>query len=69
MNFLISLTVKAFITFAKTLIIKLATEEMVAWAFFKIAESVVKSTNTDKDDEWLRKIHDEYYGVNNDARD
>jgi hypothetical protein len=33
---------------------------MIAWAFFKVAESVVKSTKTTKDDEWLEKVREVY---------
>ena len=37
-------------------IAKLATAEFAHWALFKIAESIVESTDTKEDDEWLAKI-------------
>ena len=42
------------------LLVALASEQMIAWAFFKVAESVVKSTKTDKDDQWLEKVREVY---------
>lgn len=35
---------------------KLASKEFAHWALFKIAEAIVKSTDTKEDDEWLVKI-------------
>ena len=54
------LLIKASTSFLQTLLIKVATKEMVSWAFFKIADSVVASTSTTHDDEWLNKIKEEY---------
>ncbi|MGL5564206.1 MAG: hypothetical protein ACRDC4_00565 [Plesiomonas sp.] len=49
---------------AKKLAAKLAvamiSESFMEWAFFKIAESIVKSTATPHDDEWLAKIKEEF---------
>ena len=46
--------------FLTRLLVTLASEQMIAWAFFKVAEGVVKSTKTTKDDEWLEKVREVY---------
>lgn len=60
MGFVIGLVVKGLTAFLTRLLVTLASEQMIAWAFFKVAESVVKSTRTTKDDEWLEKVRDVY---------
>ena len=40
----------------KSYIAKIATQEFAHWAFFEIAEAIVKSTKTEEDDKWLAKI-------------
>lgn len=35
-------------------------EQMLEWALFKIAEQIVRSTETKHDDEWFDKIKAEY---------
>ena len=60
MPFVIGLVVKGLTAFLTQLLVTLASEQMIAWAFFKVAESVVKSTKTDKDDEWLEKVREVY---------
>lgn len=35
-------------------------EQMLEWALFKIAEQIVRSTETKHDDEWFDKIKSEY---------
>ncbi len=60
MSFVIGLIVKGLTAFLTRLLVTLASEQMIAWAFFKVAESVVKSTKTAKDDEWLEKVRDVY---------
>lgn len=54
-----------FILAAKKLLTKLAltmiSEKFMEWAFFNIAEKIVKSTETPHDDEWLAKLKEEYY--------
>ncbi|ANY29513.1 hypothetical protein BOX07_gp02 [Pseudoalteromonas phage PH1] len=37
-----------------------ASEVMLEWLLFKVAEALVKSTKTTKDDEWLNKFKEEY---------
>lgn len=60
MGFVIGLVVKGLTAFLTRLLVTLASEQMIAWAFFKVAESVVKSTRTTKDDEWLEKVREVY---------
>ena len=60
MSFVIGLVVKGLTAFLTRLLVTLASEQMIAWAFFKVAESVVKSTKTTKDDQWLEKVREVY---------
>ena len=60
MPLITGLVVKGATAFLTKLLVTLASEQMIAWAFFKVAESVVKSTKTDKDDEWLEKVRQVY---------
>lgn len=60
MPFVIGLVVKGLTAFLTRLLVTLASEQMIAWAFFRVAESVVKSTKTTKDDEWLEKVREVY---------
>ena len=46
MPFIIGLVVRGATAFLTRLLVTLASEQMIAWAFFKVAESVVKSTKT-----------------------
>ena len=60
MGFVIGLVVKGLTAFLTRLLVTLASEQMIAWAFFRVAESVVKSTKTTKDDQWLEKVREVY---------
>ena len=60
MPFITGLVVKGLTAFLTRLLVTLASEQMIAWAFFRVAESVVKSTKTTKDDEWLKKVREVY---------
>lgn len=60
MPLLVSLFTKGATLFLTKLLTSLASEKMIEWAFFKVAESVVKSTNTPQDDAWLDKIKEVY---------
>lgn len=60
MPFIVGLVVKGLTAFLTRLLVSLASEQMIAWAFFKVAESVVRSTKTTKDDEWLEKVREVY---------
>ena len=60
MSFIIGLFTKGVTIFLTKLLTSLASEKMIEWAFFQIAEAVVKSTATPKDDAWLQKIKELY---------
>ena len=57
---LLGLFTKGVTIFLTKLLTSLASEKMIEWAFFQIAESVVKSTATPQDDAWLQKIKELY---------
>lgn len=44
------------------LVLSLISEKFLEWAFFNIAEKIVKSTETPHDDEWLAKVKEAYEG-------
>ena len=60
MPFIIGLFTKGITIFLTKLLTSLASEKMIEWAFFQIAEAVVKSTTTPQDDAWLQKIKELY---------
>ena len=60
MSFIIGLFTKGVTVFLTKLLTSLASEKMIEWAFFQIAESVVKSTATPQDNAWLQKIKEVY---------
>ena len=60
MPLITGLVVRGATAFLTRLLVALASEQMIAWAFFRVAESVVKSTKTDKDDQWLEKVREVY---------
>lgn len=60
MSFLIGMFTRGATKFLTKLLVSLASEKMIEWAFFKVAESVVKSTKTPQDDAWLEKIREVY---------
>ena len=60
MPFIIELFTKGVTIFLTKLLTSLASEKMIEWAFFQIAESVTKSTATSQDDAWLQKIKELY---------
>lgn len=57
---MIALLIQAVIAIGTRLLVSLASEAMIEWAFFKIADAVVKSTKTPHDDEWLAKLKEVY---------
>ncbi|MGI2068587.1 hypothetical protein [Shewanella baltica] len=57
---MVALLGKAFINVGTKLLVSLASESLIEWAFFKIAKAVVKSTKTPHDDEWFQKIKETY---------
>ena len=60
MPFIIGLFTKGVTIFLTKLLTSLASEKMIEWAFFEIAEAVVKSTSTPQDNVWLQKIKELY---------
>lgn len=57
---MIALLIKAFINVGTKLLVSLASESLIEWAFFKIAKAVVDSTETPHDNEWFEKIKQNY---------
>ena len=60
MPFIIGLFTKGVTIFLTKLLTSLASEKMIEWSFFQIAEAVTKSTATPQDDAWLQKIKELY---------
>ena len=60
MSFIIGLFTKGVTIFLTKLLTSLASEKMIEWAFFQIAEAVAKSTTTPQDHAWLQKIKEVY---------
>ena len=60
MSMLLGLLTKGTTLFLTKLLTSLASEKMIEWAFFQIAETVAKSTATPQDDVWLQKIKELY---------
>lgn len=60
MPFIIGLFTKGVTIFLTKLLTSLASEKMIEWTFFQIAEAVAKSTATTQDDAWLAKIKEVY---------
>ena len=60
MSMLLGLLTKGVTIFLTKLLTSLASEQMIEWAFFQIAEAVTKSTATSQDDVWLQKIKELY---------
>ena len=60
MQFLINIFIKGLMNFGVKLLTSLATEQMIKWSFFKVADAIVKSTATPHDDEWIAKIKQLY---------
>lgn len=48
----------------KGIVIKLASEKFLTWLFFWAAEMLAESTKTDKDDKFVQKAREAYYGEN-----
>ncbi|MGL5012919.1 MAG: hypothetical protein ACRC6V_01345 [Bacteroidales bacterium] len=46
--------------FASKLAIAMIGEKFLEWAFFELAERIVKSTDTPHDDKWIAKIKEEF---------
>lgn len=47
--------------FAIRLLMSMATQEFLEWAFFYVAGLLVKRTDTPHDDAWLGQVRSAYY--------
>lgn len=54
---LLAMTAKSLLT---KLAVSLISEKFLEWAFFNIADRIVKSTATPHDDVWIAKIKEAY---------
>lgn len=54
---LLTMAIKSLLT---KLAVSLISEKFLEWAFFNIAERIVKSTETPHDDVWFEKIKESY---------
>ena len=57
---MISVLLKALMSVLTRIFMAAATEKMVEWLLFKVADSIVKSTTTPHDDEFLKEIKEIY---------
>lgn len=64
MTILFDLFLKGVLSFGFKLLTSIASEKVIEWSFFKLAESVSKSTATVHDDEWVSKVKEVYTEVN-----
>jgi len=58
---MISVLLKALQSIVTKLLAALATEVLLEWTLFKVAELLVAKTKTPHDDEWLAKFKESYY--------
>lgn len=61
MGTLVTLLIKGVMGFGIKLLTTMASEKMIEWSFFKVAEGVANATATPHDDEWVQKIKDLYF--------
>lgn len=52
---------KAIVAFGTKLLLSVATEKMIEWLFFYVAQQVVLTTKTTHDDEFMQQIKKAYY--------
>ena len=57
---MISVLIKAAMSFATKLLMSFASEKLIEWAFFYIAEQIVKTTKTPHDDKFLEEAKKAY---------
>ncbi len=53
---MIQVFVKGVMTFGTKLLVSMGSEKLIEWAFFYVAQQIVKSTKTKHDDEFLEKV-------------
>lgn len=64
MTILFDLFLKGVLSFGFKLLTSVASEKVIEWTFFKLADSISKSTSTVHDDEWVSKVKEVYKEVN-----
>ncbi len=57
---MISVLIKAAMSFATKLLMSFASEKLIEWAFFYVAEQIVKTTKTPHDDSFLEQAKKAY---------
>ncbi len=57
---MISVLIKAAMSFATKLLMSFASEKLIEWAFFYVAEQIVKTTKTPHDDNFLEQAKKAY---------
>lgn len=63
MNFLATALVKGGTAFLTKLIMSVASEKMIAYTFFKLVEAIAKCTSTKHDDEWAKRLKEQYEDI------
>lgn len=58
---MISVLIKAAMSFATKLLMSFASEKLIEWAFFYVAEQIVKTTKTPHDDKFLEQAKKAYH--------
>ena len=58
---MIAILLKALATLGTKLFMSFATDAMIEWLFFHVAQKVVESTKTTQDDEFIKKLEEIYY--------
>jgi hypothetical protein len=52
--------IKGLIKVLRSMLVTIASEYMIKYALFAIADAAVKSTKTEKDDQWLAEFKEQY---------
>ena len=58
---MMTILLKVLAVFGTKLFMSFATEPMIEWLFFHVAQKIVESTKTPQDDEFLKKLEEIYY--------
>ncbi len=57
---MIQVILKAVMTFGTKLLVSLGSEKLIEWAFFYLAQHIVKATKTPHDDKFLEEVMKSY---------
>ena len=55
-----TILLKGLVAVLKSMLATVASEYMIKYALFAIADAAVKSTKTEKDDQWLEAFKEQY---------